>query len=216
MKMMKKILFLTLVLVVLHGFLSFPLAAGEIHRAAEQGNAKKVEQYLKENPELLNAGDSHEGRTPLHWAALGGSTEVVALLIAKGAQVHAKDRDGQMPIHTASTEAVAGLLIGKGADIAAMDNYGRTPLHYAAYYGKEKMVEFSLNSGVQINLPDEDGNTPLLLAIENGRRGAALLLISRGAKVNTANREGSTPLRAAKKKGQKEVIEALVKKEARE
>ncbi len=213
---MKKRLFSTVMAILIIAIISGPLRAGEIHQAAEQGNVKKVEIYLKENPELLNVGDMHEGRTPLHRAALGGSSEVVSLLISKGAEVHAKDKDGQMPIHTASSTAVAGLLMQKGADITARDNYGRTPLHYAAYYGKEKMVEFFLDKGVQINLPDEDGNTPLLLAIENGRKGTALFLVSRGAQVNTANREGSTPLKAAKKKGQKEIIEALVKKEARE
>ena len=38
------------------------------------------------------------GETPLHDAAYGGQKEIVELLIAEGADVNAKDRDGETPL----------------------------------------------------------------------------------------------------------------------
>ncbi|MGB2997176.1 MAG: ankyrin repeat domain-containing protein, partial [Phycisphaerae bacterium] len=35
-----------------------------------------------------------KGRTPLHWAMLGGHSDVAELLIARGADPNAKDSEG--------------------------------------------------------------------------------------------------------------------------
>jgi ankyrin repeat protein len=190
--------------------------AGEIHQAAQKGNLKKVEAYLLENPELLNVGDLQEGRTPLHWAALGGSAEVASFLISKGAQIQARDKDGQTPIHLVITEEIARMLIKRGGDVTSKDNYGRMPLHYAAYYGREKMIDFFLASGSLINALDEEANTPLLWALNNGQKAAAVLLIEKGANVSAAAKDGTTPLKVAKKKGFRDIVDLLQKRNAQE
>jgi len=197
-------------------YLAVPAGAGEIHQAAQKGDLKSVERFLKENPELLNTGDLGEGRTPLHWASLGGSVEVTSFLIRKGAQVHAKDTDGQEPLHCATKEEVAKILIGRGGNVTARDNYGRIPLHYAAYYGNENMVRYFLGAGSPVNAVDEEGNTPLVLAVRQGKKGAVGALIEKGAQVNLALKDGSTPLSIAKKKGYREIIVILEKNNARD
>jgi len=62
---------------------------------------------------------------------------VVELLIAKGADISAKNKNGCTPLHAAALgdqKEVVELLIAKGANINAKDNDGHTPLHTAAGY----------------------------------------------------------------------------------
>ncbi|MDI6447531.1 ankyrin repeat domain-containing protein [Anaerobaca lacustris] len=59
------------------------------------------------------------GWTPLHGAAAMGNEEIAELLLARGADVNAKDRDASMPLHQAAFyghTTLVGLLVGHGAD----------------------------------------------------------------------------------------------------
>jgi hypothetical protein len=104
-----------------------------IHEAAWEGNIKAVEQHLASGTDV-NAEDDLYGDTPLLWAAGFGHKEVAALLIAKGADVNAKDDTGMTPLNYAAigghTE-VTELLIAKGADVNAKAADGVTPLDWA-------------------------------------------------------------------------------------
>ena len=59
-----------------------------IHLAAESGNLRKVRELLDADPSLVDRSD-RAGGTPLHRAAVGRATKVVALLIERGADVRA-------------------------------------------------------------------------------------------------------------------------------
>lgn len=52
-------------------------------------------------PELVNAPDA-EGHTPLHLAVIAGDTQLVAVLLANGADVNAKDLEGHSVLHWAT------------------------------------------------------------------------------------------------------------------
>jgi protein DGCR14 len=69
---------------------------------------------------------------PLHNAQSG---EVVAVLVAAGASVHACARDGRQPLHVAASPAVVDALVAAGADVMARDWVGKTPLHTAHHPG---------------------------------------------------------------------------------
>ena len=76
------------------------------------------------------------GGTPLHWAAWSNASEVAALLVEHGADIHAKDSYESTPLHWAAwsnTSEVAALLIERGADIHAKGLWEWTPLHWAAW-----------------------------------------------------------------------------------
>ena len=45
----------------------------------------------------VNSKDNY-GNTPLHYAVLGGHTEIAELLIAEGADVNARRDDGMTPV----------------------------------------------------------------------------------------------------------------------
>ncbi len=76
----------------------------DIHDAARTGNIEAVKQHLDAGTDL-NAKD--DGWAPLHAAVDEGHKEVAELLIANGANVNAKGRDGRTPLHDAAyTKAI--------------------------------------------------------------------------------------------------------------
>jgi ankyrin repeat protein len=86
----------------------------------------------------------------LHWAALYGYKDVVALLLASKAEVNALDNDRRTPLLLAADsgykDVVALLLPGK-AQVNAKDHYGQTPLHKAADKGNKDVAEWLRRHG---------------------------------------------------------------------
>ena len=67
-----------------------------IHDAADEGNIKAVKQHLAAGTDVDVKGGWHD-RTALHMTVKCGHKEVAELLIAKGADVNAKDRTDRTP-----------------------------------------------------------------------------------------------------------------------
>ena len=92
------------------------------------------------------------GETPLIVAAMKGQTEIAALLIAKGAKVNTKTKDGQTALIYAARapedrSEVAKLLIENGADVNAEDNKGMTALDYALKKRDIQLFKILMESG---------------------------------------------------------------------
>jgi len=119
------------------------------------------------------------GTTPLLRAAKAGDTEVVKVLLAKGADPKLTTKFGMTPIMAASglgtkeedttgrrkteAEAVAAieLCLAAGADVNAVDNQGDTALHGAAQKGDDQVVQFLADHGAKLDVKDKKGRTPL-------------------------------------------------------
>ncbi len=68
-----------------------------------------------------------------------GRKDVVEHLLQNGANVHARDDGGLIPLHNACSfghAEVVSLMLCQGADSNARDNWNYTPLHEAAIKGK--------------------------------------------------------------------------------
>ena len=94
---MKSLLITTIAAVVLVG--CGPTVPDiSIHVAVKSGNIEAVKQHLAAGTDV-NAKSKGYGWTPLFYATSGGGQkEIVELLIAEGADVNAKDDDGETPL----------------------------------------------------------------------------------------------------------------------
>jgi ankyrin repeat protein len=77
---------------------------------------------------------------------------MAGLLLAKGAEVNAKNKWGETPLHIAafkSRKDVAELLLAGKAEVNAKDNKDSTPLHAAKLKGNADLVELLRQHGGQ-------------------------------------------------------------------
>lgn len=170
-------------------FIAIPALAEEIHDAAQQGDLAKIKMLLEKNPELLSARSENE-KTPLHFAAQGGHEEIVDLLIAKGADVNAKNIAKETPLHYAAAmgyKEVVDLLLAKGAVFNSGTTNGSTPLHYSANFGNSEIVRVLIEKGADINCRNKYGLTPLDLAYIANQSEAAQLIVSKGGSYSPVN-----------------------------
>lgn len=105
-----------------------------IHDAARLGTRADVERILKDNPAMRDVPTVTLGSTPLHFAALNVDSGPLQALLAAGAKVNVRDKNGATPLHMAAfatrTEH-AKLLLRAGADPYLRTDAGRDVMSMA-------------------------------------------------------------------------------------
>ncbi|XP_061878030.1 transient receptor potential cation channel subfamily A member 1b [Entelurus aequoreus] len=133
-----------------------------LHFAAQYGRINTCHRLLEtmKDSRLLNEGDER-GLTPLHLASRGGHTQVVDLLLRKGALFHS-DYEGWTCLHHASSEG----------------------------YTQTMDIILSANMKL-LDKTDEDGNTALHISARMGHAAAVMVLVNRGAEFKMNKHEMS-------------------------
>ena len=179
------------------------LATGRADTGATRQDAAPF--FFSEIRHYLYAGD-----TALHLAAAAFRRPMAELLIAHGADCHAKNRRGATPLHYAADAnhwdpaaqvETMGYLISVGADPNALDRSGVAPLHRAVRTRSLHGVRALLDGGANPRVRNGAGSTPLHLAVQTTGAGGSgsehareqqagiiTLLIERGAL--TTDRDG--------------------------
>lgn len=188
------------------------LATARAEVGASRQNAPEF--FFEEIAHYLYAGD-----TALHMAAAAFRRPIAELLVARGADVRARNRRGAQPLHYAAdanhwdpeaqAETIA-CLVSAGADPNAVDASGVAPLHRAVRTRSSPAVRALLDGGADPRAPNEAGSTPLHLAVQTTGRGgsgsarareeqAAIvrLLLERGAKPTDKDASGKSVSQAA-------------------
>jgi ankyrin repeat protein len=73
---------------------------------------------------------------------------------------------------------LVAMLLARGADPNARAETGLTPLHSAAQDGATDIARALIDAGADVNVRDDRGRSPLDLAVEHGRQATAVLLRS--------------------------------------
>jgi ankyrin repeat protein len=106
--------------------------------------------------------------------------------------------------------ALADRLIADGASLMARDRNGAMPLAAAARGGHAALVERLLSGGAAIDARDLAGATALYAAVEGERPSTVAALLRRGADPNLTGRSGVSPLAAAAFRGNDRIVELLL------
>lgn len=198
--------------------------ATPLQRAAFEGQTEVVLFFLAKG---LDTPDE-EGRRSVYFAAMGGRTELVKLLLDKKvefqpASAFLRNQAGT-PLHPAAMGghlATMELLIARGVPLDA-GQYGDTALHLAAQRGQLEAMKLLLAKGLKVDVVVPEyggGRTALFSAVGDDQLAATQLLIEEGANVNAQESDGTTCLhlamnRAGFRPGGKEIAVLLLDKGA--
>lgn len=212
-----------------------------IHDAIAAGDVAKVRTLVASTPTLVDA-KAGNGATPLIAAVHFKKTEILKLLLEKGAAVNAGVGHSGTALWYASADGnleAARLLLDKGAMVDAKDSDNSTPLLIAAENGQLEVVRLLLSKGAAVNSAADEasrhnGATPLIGATKgaqdyqapiggvratspNRKHGyleVVSLLLEKGAAVNKKDNFGATALIYASENGQVDVVSLLLAKGA--
>ena len=171
---------------------------------ARGGDAGAVAALLDRGATSVNARERTRGQTALMWAAAHRHADVVRVLLAHGADVHARSIVTHLRV---PTNAYATRLSRR--DVVDMPLGGFTPLLFAARHGDVESARLLLAAGADVNDAAADGISVLVLAAHSGHAALVDFLLERGVDVAAAE-VGYTALHAAVLRGDLGMIEALL------
>lgn len=131
--------------------------------AVRKKEGDKVTEALNEpGTQIVNTKDYTTGQTALHIVTARRDLVWVQFLIAKGANVNARDNRGVTPLVTASEMGfLEGVdeLIKSGARIDEANNTGETPLISAVHRKDLALVRMLIKAGANPDRPDNSGRS---------------------------------------------------------
>ncbi|XP_067675639.1 uncharacterized protein [Haliotis asinina] len=155
-----------------------------LHTSAWHGNAVGCAKLL----DLGMHVDVHDSskRTPLMCVSKrrDDRSEVINILLERGADINVRDKDGNTCLHIAAESeghiatigrlvehqinTKSNLLLERGLDVNVQNEHGVTPLMCAARQGNRAVVDLLINSGANVNVTDLCGQDCISHAKDHG------------------------------------------------
>jgi hypothetical protein len=156
-------------------------------------------------------------------AASQGEVDMVASVLAEGADVNARGYLQRTPLASVASDygqkdgrhaiEIARILLGHGAKVDAPDDDGVTALYYAVEFGKINLVRFLLENGadpgVRMARGSLKGRTPLHNAAARGSKEIVEALLKYNAPAHVVDGQGATPLVLAEGHDHTEIAQML-------
>ena len=122
----------------------------------------------------------HFKGTQLHSAAAKGDLEGLKSVLARGAHVNCRRKDGYTALFIAAyfgRNNVIQELTARGASVLTAANDGRQPIHAAAERGHADTIRLLVQLGASVNPRDSELRIPFVAAVENGHQDAIKALV---------------------------------------
>jgi ankyrin repeat protein len=147
-----------------------PGAGSVLIYAAQSGNPAMVREILRYDPKLEIR--DRKGQTALFAAGEyqyrdkdGARVECVRLLAQAGANVNARDKDGNTPLHETFLTDVEEELLKLGADVNARNNDGETPIFTTV---DDDAIQLFIEHGADLTIRNNKGETVIEAAKKKG------------------------------------------------
>lgn len=173
---------------------AFPNPADQpMAQAIARGDVRRI-QALASTTNLHASGD--EGLTFLEWAIFTRHPEVIAALIAAGADASQPGLDGDTVVHMAAMVNDAKYLqalIRAGASVDALNpRTGSTALDKAVLHYRKPQMEMLIAAGADVHHQDQMGNSLLHTAAKTNNAQAVLRLLQLGVDPTLRNAQNVT------------------------
>jgi ankyrin repeat protein len=192
-----------------------------IHEAADANDVERVRQLLDADPQLIGRGDRKEG-TPLHRAVLAAAHPVIDLLLARGADVHARhgagpgDDNGYAAVDFQPIDLALFWHRRRDVDTARVLLRGGAALDLTVAVALGDLAGVTTMLDAEPGLIREArpcGKRPLSAAVEFGHEAMVRLLLARGADPNWSEgpeAPGGAALHTAARAGHTALVQLLL------
>lgn len=140
-------------------------------------------------------------------AAWEGKLDLMALFVARGADLNQVNANGETAIALAAWRGqldAVKWLVEHGAPVNAPPRKW-SALHYAVFGGHQAVVDYLIGQGADINAQSTNGSTVLMMAIYEGHQELARQLIDKGADPRPKNDWGDGALAWAMRHNQLDI-----------
>ena len=188
----------------------------KLFEAIDNNNIEKVKTFFDIYKGVVNARDEDK-MTPFLHAAKEGLPEILRLLLKKGADVSATDKNGNNALHEACRMGhfeTANWLLNNcktKLDLEARGSFGRTPFLLAAQKGHLDILKLLKENGANASVTDKNGHNALHFACMMGKTETVNWLLKK-CNINLEAKDNwykRTPFLLAAEKGHLEILKAL-------
>jgi len=191
-----------------------------LHYACKYGYLPVVRLILcaENGLDLLNQRDNL-GLTPLMSAIYSqddGGPEIVATLLAQGADPNVKDNEGNTALHHAAGygagDTIEFVAKNKKVNLDIQNDKGETPSHWAIKESQMWAFQTLLKEGAKIDFKTADGETLAHYAVRSIGNAPQFLrvLSSKGLDLNIQDKSGKSVMKIAKEKNLGRAINTLI------